>query len=808
MDALFGDLRYAVRSLRKNVGFAAVTVLTIALGIAGVTIMFGVVDGVLLRPLPVQEQERVVVAWRADLAAQFPHIPFSHPAFREISRHSRSFERIAAVDYSGSWPFTVQQRGATTLIKGGVVTGDFFGVLGVKPFLGRALRAEDDMPGGARVLAISHALWRQRFGSDSAIIGQTVDLWGVSYEIVGVIAPEFEYPAGAALWVPSAVIRPKWEEDHDYWNLDLVGRLKPGTTADQARAELNRINQQLEVTDPKSGRDYRVTIRPFAEMIVGHVKAEIWVLSCAAVLVLLISAVNVAGLLIIKGASRRHEYSIRFALGASRERLARQTVTEAAVMVLFGSGLALALAAVGLRGVGRLAALLPRAEQVHLNPRVLGFALGAALITAAVLALGPIVRLAQSDLRVQLAGRRVATAGPVRLPGGQLLVVAQVALALVLLTGAGLLVKSLSRLQFLDLGFNPERLTTVQLAVTAPSAELSPSVVRGMIERSVTQIKAEPGVLSATPVLVPAFSGNVGYDMGYTAEGQNRGQAATNPILNYEVVASDYFETLGILLLKGRVISQSDREGSLPVVVINQELARRVWPGEDAVGKRLKWGDLADPGPWRTVVGVVGNTRYRELAALRPTAYVPYRQAEQLPVHIIVRSGFAAQNIVPALRHALSQANLGTSIVNAVTMTELLSIPLARPRFVAVVLSLFAALALLLAVLGLYGVIAFLVVQRTREIGVRLALGAQPLAVRWLVLRQAFILTVAGAVIGLAVSLAATRLLASILYEISPTDALTLVGAAATLLLISILASYLPAHRASRVDPIVALGAE
>jgi predicted permease len=661
--------------------------------------------------------------------------------------------------------------------------------------------------GGARVLAIGHSFWKQRFGSDPDIIGRRLNLWGTSYEIVGVMPAGFEYPAGAAFWVTSAPLRPQWEEDHEYWNLDLVGRLKPGVTPGQAQAELNTLIRRLETTDPDGGRNYLAVVRPFAEMIVGDVKPEILVLSCAAILVLLISAANVTGLLLVRGTTRRQEFSIRFALGAGRERLARQMLTEAAVIVLLGSGLALALTAFGIHGLtALLASHVPRSEGVGINPRVLGFTLGAALLTVTLLAVLPVLRVARSDLGIQLVGGRVADGA--RHSGRRALVVVQVALALLVLAGAGLLMRSLSRLQLLDLGYEPKGLVTLQLELPPMAKDPGLHRLRDLIDHAVARINGVPGVMVATPVLVPAFAGNAGYDLGYTAEGQTAQEMEANPIVNYEAVAPDYFRTLGIELLKGRVVSQQDREGALPIVVVNQELARLTWPGEDPIGKRLKWGDPAAETPWRTVVGVVGNTRYRELSTLRPTVYVPYRQAEELSVHVLVRSRSRAAEIVPAVRHALGEANLGVTIVNATTMAERLAVPLAQPRFIALILTVFAALALVLAVVGLYGVIAATVVERTREIGVRIALGAQPRAVRWLVLRQGLILTATGAAIGLATCLAVTRMLSSVLYEVSPSDPVSLAAAAAALLLVALLACYIPARRATRVDPIVALRAE
>lgn len=806
METLLQDLRYALRSLRKNPGFTAVAVLTIALGIGTVTVMFSILDGVLLRALPIREQDRVFVAWKADPVAQFPHIAFSHPAFRAIREQSQSFERLGAIDYSGAWPFTVHEGDAPTLARGGVVSGDFFGVLAVNPVLGRALRSDDDVPGGARVLAIGHSFWKRRFGSDPNIIGRKLNLWGTSYEIIGVMARGFEYPAGADFWVPSALVRPQWEEDHEYWNLDLVGRLKSGVTPGQARAELNTVIRRLETTDPDSGRNYRAVVRPFAEMIVGDVKPEILVLSCAAILVLLISAANVTGLLLIRGAARRQEFSIRFALGAGRERLARQTVTEAAVIVLLGSAFALALAASGLHGLTAvLASHVPRSEELGVNSRVLGFTLCAALLTVMLLTVLPVLRVARADLGTHLVGGRVA--GGARHSGRRALVVIQVALALLVLAGAGLLTRSLSRLQLLDLGYEPEGLVTLQLALPLMAGDPGLQRLRDLIDDAVARINGVPGVMVATPVLVPAFAGNAGYDLGYTAEGQNEQQMEANPIVNFEAVAPDYFRTLGIDLLKGRVVSQQDREDALPIVVVNEALARLTWPGKDPIGKRLKWGDSAT-APWRTVVGVVGNTRYRELTTLRPTVYVPYRQAEELAVHVLVRSRSRAAEIVPVVRHALSETNLGVSIVNATTMAERLAVPLAQPRLIALILSAFAALALVLAVVGLYGVITATVVERTREIGVRIALGAQPRAVRWLVLRQGLLLTATGAAIGLATSLAVTRMLGSVLYEVSPSDPASLAAAAAVLLVVALVACYIPARRATRVDPTVALRAE
>lgn len=809
MDTFLQDLRYTCRSLRKSPVFTVVAVLTLALGIGAVTIMFSVLEGTLLRPLPVVDQGRAVILWKADPAARFDHIPFSHPAFRAIREQSHSFESIAGIDYGGPWPFTVEDGGEPTLVKGGVVSGDFFGVLGVNPILGRALRAGDDVAGGARVLVISHGLWQQRFGSDPGIIGRRLDLWGTSYEIVGVMAPGFEYPKAAALWVPSALLRPRWEEDHQYWNLDLVARLKPGIGTLQALAELNTIVRRLETIDPDGGRNYHVIARPFADMIVGDVRPGILILSGAALLVLLIAGANVAGLMIVRGASRRREFSIRLALGAERERIARQTITEATVIALGAGLLALVLCTLGIRAfVAFMAPQLPRSEGLGVNTQVLGFTLGVSFITVMLLSVVPVLRGGRADRDTPLVGGRAPFGAGDRPSGRRVLVVAQVALTLLVLSSAGLLVRSLSRLQVLDLGFDPEHLVTMLVGLPPMGRDPGMQRLHDLIAHAVARIEGVPGVVAATPVLVPAFSGTAGFDLAYTAEGQSQPQMAANPILNYEAVAPNYFGTLGIKLRQGRVVTDRDREDALPIVVVNQQLARLTWPGEDPIGKRLKWGDPAAEGPWRTVVGVVGNTRYRELAAIRPTAYVPYRQAPELPVHVVVRSRSGDGDIVPAVRRALRETEPGLNIVEASTLAELLSVPLAQPRFIALLAAIFAALALVLAVVGLYGVIASIVVHRTREIAVRVALGARPGDVRWLVLRQGMVLAVVGVGIGLATALATTQILASVLYQVSPTDPATLTAAVAMLLLVSALASYIPARRATRVDPMMALRSE
>jgi putative ABC transport system permease protein len=805
-DAFRQDLRYAVRTLRREPGFAAVAVLTLALGIGAATAMFSVVNGVLLRPLPVADEDRVVVTWAESPARDFAHVPFPHPMLDEFRRQTRAFAAVAGIDYNGAWPQPMRDGDRVVTITGTWVTGDFFRVLGVVPALGRTLLPEDDVAGAPPVMVISHAFWQRHFGGDPSAVGRDFRWDGRAFTIVGVLPLGFEYPHGAEYWAPLAPLAATLAETH----VDVVGRLRPGVTMEQARADVAGFLERTEAEWPLLLQGLRPVATPLPELVVGEVRPVLWILAAAVALVLLMAAINVANLLFIRGSARVQELAIRSALGAERGRIVRQLLTESGVLAVLGGAAGLVLAVVAVRGLLALApAELPRLDAVRFDPWVLAFAaavtLAAGLVAGLAPALWSAVREPSTTLR---SGARVGS-GTTRVRRvRQGLVAGQIALALLVLVGAGLLLRSLANLQRVDMGFATGNLVIGSMALP-PEAPGDREATMQLLERAVERVRALPGVGAATLVTARPFAGMGGWDAPFTGEGQASEAQGSNPILNFELAGADHFATLGIPIVRGRAFTEQDREGAAPVAIVSETVAGRTWPGEDPIGRRIKLGGPDSPMEWHTVVGVVREIRYRELVEPRPSLYLPVRQfGGPVPLRLAVRTEVEPASVIPALRAALYEVDEELLLVDAAPMRQLLAAPLARPRFSAALLGAFAALALVLAAVGIYGVMAAYVRQRSHEIGVRMALGAAAGDVRRLVLGQGLALSVAGAAVGTVAALAGTRALAAVLFGVSPTDPLTFAAVASILLAVALAASYLPARRATRIDPIVTLRSE
>jgi putative ABC transport system permease protein len=803
IDALRQDLRYAIRTLRKSPGFSIVAALTLAVGIGSTTAMFAVVNGVLLSKLPVREQDRVVVVWIEDLTSRFGHVPFSYGAFTALRDQRGAFESLAGVDYNGAWSMPAEVGEVATTLGGGIVAGDFFGVLGVKPLLGRVLRADDDVVGGPHVLVISYGLWRRAFAGDPHVLGKTLRIKSVSYAIVGVLPQGFEYPKGADFWTTLALVVPDWERNPTQPTLDLVGRLRSGAAPAQAVTEVNSALQHL-VPD---GRDWRAVLHSFSDVIVGDVRPAILVLAAAALLVLVLASVNVGGLLLVRGEARAREFAIRSALGAGQPRVVRQLLTESLVLAGIGGLAGAFLAGLAVQVFPAIAPPeIPRANELRIDTTVLAFTFSASLVAALLCGLAPARGVARADLGQALRAGTQPFAGSA---WRRFAVVGQIGLALLIVAGAGLLTRSLMLLSRVDMGFTTDGLLFVRPAI--PPAKYSDvQQVRDLVDRLVLRVRALPGVVAVSQASHFPFSPIGAVDMTYSAEGQDRRAAAANPILSYTAAGPDYFRTIGLPIRRGRGFSAQDRAGSLLVVVVSEAVARSTWPGQDAIGKRLKFGPPDDPAPWRTVVGVAGDTRYRELLESRASIYVPVLQPPTpdgvwLPTVLAIRSSSPVGDLLPSVRNAIKEIDPDVAVVKAATMTELLGGELVRPRFNAALLDVLAALALVLAVTGLYGVMGTYVAQRTREMGIRMALGADAASVSRHVVRQGMQLAFAGVAAGVCAALVATRWLASLLFGVSPADPLTLVSATLLLLVAALVASYVPARRATRVDPMVAL---
>ncbi|MGH7650399.1 MAG: ABC transporter permease [Gemmatimonadaceae bacterium] len=799
MESLEMDLRYASRTLRNNPWFTIVAVLTLGVGIASTTAMFTVVNGVLLRKLPVRDQDRVVVMWTEDRSSQVTHFPVSYGVFTALRAQRGAFEGVAGVDFNGAWRMPVEIGDAATILHGGIVAGDFFGVLGVMPLLGRTLTADDDVVGGPHVLVISSRLWRSTLGGDQHVLGRTIRLGGVAYSIVGVIPQEFAYPRGADFWTTLAMVVPDWEIHPTQVTLDLVGRLRTGATSPEALTEVNRVVRQLEPDQPNA----RAVLHSLSDVIVGDVRPAVIILFAAALLVLVLASVNVGGLLLVRGEARMREFAVRSALGAERARVVRQLVTESLALAIIGGIVGALLAAGALRVFAAIAPPdLQRVGELRIDASVLLFTLGTSVIAAVVCGLAPARGAAGADLSQVL---RVGTQPVAESHWRRFAVIGQVALAVLIVAGAGLLTRSLFLLSRAEMGFSADGLLFVQPALP-PGRYPDADKVRQIVNRFVERLRALPGVTGITAVSHLPFSLNGGIDISYAAQDQDDQAAAANPLLSYVPTRPDLFRVLGLPVLRGRGFTDADRGGSPLVVVVSQAIALRTWPSQDPIGKRLRLGGPRSHDPWRTVVGVVADARYRDLEEVRGSIYVPDAQdVIQTPAILAVRYAPRATGLVSSVRKAMKEVDSDVKVPFVASMDDLLDAQLVRPRFNTTLLDALATIALVLAITGLYAVMSTRVAQRTREIGIRMALGADAPTVAREVAWQGMKLALAGVATGLLVTFFAARLLTSLLFGLSPADPLTLSLTILLLLLAAAIATYLPARRATRVDPMEAL---
>ena len=809
MDTLINDLTFALRVLRRNATFAASVVVTLAVGIGAATAMFGVVNGVLLTRLPIHDQGRVMVLRKEQLVRNETLVPFSVGDLRNFAAQARTLEAVAGAQYDGAWPATMRDGDRVLSPNTAVVSGNFFTTLGMRATLGRTLMENDDVVGGDAIV-ISHALWLRAFGGDSTVVGRVIHGAGRgnAFRIVGVMPRGFAFPGKAEVWVPAITVIPGAASNEGQWPYNLVGRMRAGVSPEQVRAELSAFLARKAYV-PGEPRDVRASVRSIESLIVGDVKPALLALAGAVALLLGLANVNVANLFLVRGLARRRELAVRAAIGAGGWRIARLVATEAVVLATLGGLAGLAVAAWLLRLVVSLApAELPRTDAIRIDLAVAAATGVMVVVSALAFSLWPAIAVSrQRDLHNALrSGARTGAADAGSRRARSFLVVAQVALAIVVLVGAGLLGRTLSVLQHLDMGFASDELSTVELSLPESITSSRPRLdafYGAVTERLATM----PGMSSATVVLVPPFSGRNGWDAFFTAEGQTTRDAAANPALDFQPVLPSYFSTMGIPIRRGRGIATTDREGTALVAVVSRSLAERAWPRQDPIGKRFKFGQADAPSPWTSVVGVVDDVRYRELTYPRPVVYVAWaQQTDKPPLSFVVARGAAGHALaardVDRLVREIEPRVLVTSVA---TMRQRLTTALARPRFDAMVLGVFAAVAFVLAAVGVYGVIAALVRQRTPEIGIRLALGAHPGEVRSMVMRSGLGLAGAGVVAGLAASLAATRVLGAELYGVHPADPLTMIAASLALLVAAALACGVPARAASRVDPLTAL---
>jgi putative ABC transport system permease protein len=784
MTTLLQDLRYGVRVLLKSRGFALVAVVTLALGIGASTAAFSVVHAVLLRPLPFPEQGRLFVAWKRDTTTSNPFVELSVADFRDWQAQAHSFESLAAMPTTVyGYGYVLTGRGEPVQLESAKVTGRFFGALGARAALGRLFDEGDDRVGGPLVVVLSDRLWRERFGADPKVVGQSITLNQTPFNVVGVLPPAFNFPAGVDLWVPLlATANPRNLENRGAVYLQTIGRLKEGVTPAQAEAELNTIIARLAAQYPETrAAGQRVVLTPLADYLFGDAKPALWALFAATALLLLVGAANIANLMLARATSRRRELAVRVALGASRRRLAVQMLLESLVLALVGGAAGLLLAPWLVELLAAVApADIPRLEDVGLSGAAVLASVAFTLVTTVVFGLLPALSASRFNLSETLseAGGKLtnARAGN-RLRGA--LVVGEVALTLVLVAGATLILRSFINLNSVPLGFDPRGVLTMQLRLTG-SKYGKPEARREFFRQLIERLEARPGVVAASGVLTRPLEGVVAWDYKFAAEGQPADEARQSPDANFEIVNPHYFRTFAVPLKAGREFDERDREGVEPALIVSESLAERYFgSAANAVGKRLKLEPDNSEEPWRVIVGVAGDVRYRELQATRLDIYVPHAQGTANLNHFAVRSTLNTSDALALVRREVAALDPELAVSRVLTMEEQVAARLARPRFTALLLNWLALMALGLAGVGVFGVTAYAVAQRTRELGLRVALGARPRDIILLVVGQGLKLAALGILPGLLGALLMTRWLSSLLYGVSASDPLTYAGVAA-----------------------------
>ncbi|HJQ24976.1 MAG TPA: ABC transporter permease [Blastocatellia bacterium] len=800
LETLSQDLRFAVRVMAKQPVFTLVAVLTLSLGVGATTAIFSVVNAVLIRRLPISDPERVVTIHNQLPKLNLPRTSVSALHYIDYSNQPDVFESTAAL---GQRSFNLTGVEAPLRLQAGRVTASFLPMLGVTPLVGRAFTDEEDRFGNQHVALLSHNLWKRLFNADAGAIGQTLQLDGEGYQVIGVLPASFAelYPY-IDLWIPMA-FSPRELSEERRWSLaySMLARLKPGVTLSQAQAAMSSLSQSKK--GPNTD-DSNIEVRSLVEEQIGDVRQPLYILLAAVGVVLLIACANIANLLLARASVRSREMAIRAALGAGRRRIIRQLLTESVLLGISGGVLGVLFAAWGMSALVAMApADLPRVGEARLDARVLVFTLVVSLASGIIFGLMPALVASKTDLVSSLKeSGRSDTASPSRHRLRRTLVVAEVSLAVVLLIGAGLLLRSFAKLLNVSPGFDPHNVLTLRWSLPRTQYGDAPQVARfanAVLER----VTATPGVEHAAVAFQPPFMGND--NSMFSIRDRQAGPDAPPPHADYLYVTWDYFRTMGIPLIKGRLFESSDMRIQNPIgdgsaVIIDEALAKRFWPDRDPIGANLGWGSQ---GPWATIVGVVGTAHPKDLIQQpEGTIYFPWYLGSSA---LVVRTTDDPHRLVQTIREQVQAVDANLPVYDVKTMDERLARSLEARRFAVTLLGVFAALALLLAAIGLYGVIAYLVTQRSHEIGIRVALGASRADVLRLVLGQALQLALIGIGVGLAAALALTQFMSSLLFGVSPTDPLTFAAICIILTAVALLASYIPARRATRIDPMVAL---
>ena len=810
LETLWQDCRYGVRVLRRNPGFTTVAVLTLALGIGANTAIFTMVNAVLLRQLPFRNPDRLVWIW--SVRPESDSRSFTLPEFIDYRDQNQTFDQLAAF---GTWNANLTDAGGAERIQGTRVSANLFQLLGVEALHGRILLPEDDRPGNQHVVVLSYGLWRRRFGADAGVIGKTLTLNGDTYTVVGVLPQQFFFPVrDAEMGIPLAPeVDPLRGVRTSVNFLRFVGRLKPNVTRQQAGDEMNRINRELRAQYPAVyAAKVGVRLVPLFDEVVGGFRRALWILFGAVAVVMLIACANLANLFLVRAASRRKEVAIRIGLGATRWRVIRQLLTESLILVLLGGVLGLALAAWGLDLLLALVpADLPRLAEVGLDARVMWFTCTLSLLAGLTFGLAPAWQTTRVDTNAELkAEGRGSTGGAGKNRLRRLFVISQVALSLVLLIGAVLYIKSFLRLQEVKPGFDTKNILVARLSL--PNSYASRERASSLIDQLLTRLGGLPGVKSVGAVSQLPLGGGFA-SIPFTIVGRPDERQGASPSADFRLATPDYFRTMGIPLLAGRGFADQDTADTRLVAVVNSALARRFWPDGTPVGAHIRIDDN-DAGPREAeIVGVVGDVKHYSLESA-PTGeiYLPFHQIHEDGVALIrnnqfwvMRTGGDPLSLANSVRREIQAVNRELPASNTKSMEQYLTASIAPRRFNLLLLSVFAAAALLLAVTGLYGVMAYTASQRTQEIGLRLAIGARPTNILKLMLGQGLKLAVMGVVLGLVVAFFCTHLLSHLLFDVGVTDPLTFTFVPLLLIVVALLASLIPAWKASKVDPVIAM---
>jgi predicted permease len=804
LETIGQDLRYALRSLRKSPGFTSVAVLALALGIGANTAVFTVVSGVLLRPLPFSQPSRLfLISYKQQLGpvASGPGLADQH--YLEFQRQTRAFERVATF---GQDSVTVTGAGDAVRVPAAMVTSSLFPVLRVNPVMGRTFLSQEEHPGSDGVAILSEKLWRSRFGGDPSILEKTITVDGIGHRVIGVMPAEFTFPSDVALWLPLAV---GGDPGNSYFR-PAIGRLRPSVSQQEAQAELEALVPRLPVGPGEHRNGMVAEILPLKDLLVGEIRKSLFVFMGAVAFVLLIACANVANLLLMRGSLRREEMAVRTALGARRGRLIRRLLTESVLISAGGAAAGILLAILGVKALLAIAPAgkVPRVEQIQVDGWVLGFALGLGAVTGILFGLLPAFQATGRELRAYLGqGSRGVTGRRERLRG--VLVVSEIALTLVLLTGAGLMLKSFLRMRAVNPGFRPENILTMTVDLPESSYKTTP-VIQAFHARTLEKLANLPGILSAgavnwLPLAGALIRGTFHLDAGRDVP---RGFQVDKP-----AVSPEYFRVMGIRLLSGRAFNRHDTASAPGVAIISQSVARTLWPAGGPLGERITLEDDPKPEDWLTVVGVVDDLRQQSLTEkAHPAIYQPYLQVKRpfflSHMTFAVRTGANPQSVAAAMRTVLQEVDGNQPAQSITAMTDLVAATTAEPWFQARLISIFSMLALLLSAIGIHGVLACAVTERTREIGIRMVLGAKKSDITRMVLKRSLLLVTVGVALGIAGALAMTRVLTKLLFEVKPTDPATFVVVASLLAAAALLAGALPARRATRVDPLVALRCE